>query len=183
MTTFDIPFPTLHSPCVLALGTFDGVHIGHAAVISRAVDESKKRGVASAVWCFATVPRAFFGGDVAPICTPDEKARRICALGVDVLIMPPVTADLLSMTPRDFVDSLVASLSPCHVVCGFNYTFGAHASGNTDTLRALLDKRGISLTVVEPVTRGGIPVSSTLIRQLIESGDTKSARELLGYDA
>ena len=182
MTIFRTPFPHFSNHCVLALGTFDGVHIGHAAVISRAVEEAAHRRIPSAVWCFSTIPRAFFGSDIAPICTPEEKASRIAALGVDMLVMPPVTHDVLAMSPRDFVDSVVSSLSPAHIVCGFNYTFGARASGNTDTLRRLLEPHGVTLTVVEPVMHNGVPVSSTVIRELITTGNTDAAKKLLGQE-
>lgn len=185
MVVYNKPFPDLEVGA-LALGTFDGVHIGHSAVISEAVRTAKELGLNSAVWCFSEPPKSVFDSSVKPLTSPDEKSRLIAALGVDALIMPPPTRELLAMEPDAFLDMLTLSLHPRRIVVGFNYTYGKGAAGNADTLRAYLKHRNspVALTVVPPVSSpaeyGGAPVSSTLIRKLTEEGDAEGAARLLG---
>lgn len=174
MQLYSIPFPRLHVGAI-ALGTFDGVHIGHAAVIRRAVAEAHAKDEPACVWCFSTPPRA-----VRPILKPNEKARLIASLGADALIMPELTAEILAMEPHDFLDTLISHLSPVDIVVGFNYTYGHRAAGNVGTLREYLDKKGIHLTVIPPVESDGVPVSSSEIRRRLADGI--SAVKLLGRD-
>ena len=177
MTIYNTPFPNLQHPCVVALGTFDGVHIGHAAVITAAVGKARTLSARTpaAVWCFTQPPKS----DKA-LTTPDEKANLIAALGADELIMIPPAPELLSLSPEQFADALITSLCPLHVVVGYNYTYGKGAAGTPDTLREYLARHGIGLSVIPPVEYGGVPVSSTAIRRLIAAGDTAAASDLLG---
>ena len=176
MKIYNTPFPNLRQPSVVALGTFDGVHIGHAAVITAAVEKAKKLGIRAVIWCFTHPPKSD-----SVITTPEEKASLIAALGADALIMmPPTTPELLSLTPEDFADALIASLCPLHIVVGYNYTYGKGAAGTPDTLRAYLAPRGVGLSVIPPVEHNGVPVSSTAIRRLLAQGDAAPASALLG---
>ncbi len=166
MELYREPFPRIAGGVgALALGTFDGVHIGHAAVISRAIAEAAENGAPACVWCFASPPRA-----VRPLMSPEEKASVIGTLGVGVLIMPPPTEALLKEAPEEFLENLLSATSPRHIVVGYNYTYGSRAAGNVETLRAYLTPRGVPLTVIPPVTLNGEPVSSSTLRRLIERG-------------
>lgn len=181
MILYREPFPkTDLNISAVALGTFDGVHTGHRAVINEALRYAKERGGLCAVWCFAEPPRSFFSHDeVKLILSKEEKIRAMEKLGVDVLIMPELSSELLSVTAEDFMHSLENSLHASHIVCGFNYSFGADAAGTVETLAQYFHKRGVSVTVVPAVKNSdGRPISSTLIRKLIESG--RSADEFLG---
>ena len=171
------------TPCVVALGCFDGVHIGHRAVIAQAVETAKQMGLASAVWTFGEPPKNFFApGSVQVLTDKEEKCRLISDLGVDMLFCVDFTADIAALSPEKFFSEIVVRrLNAKHVVCGFNYTFGAKSAGNTELLAALCKQHKIGLTALEPVTSGGISVSSSLIRALITDGDVEKAREYLGY--
>lgn len=181
MTTYKNPYREMKSPCAVALGTFDGFHIGHAAVVGEAIAAAKRLGSAAAVFCFRDIPYNFFNKNKMPlICDADEKKRLFRNAGVDYLIMPEITSELMSIKAEEFLDLLSRTLHPTFVSCGFNYTFGAGKSGSTDLLYEYFTARGIEVKVVPPVTYGGEVVSSTLVRRAIENGDTGEARQLLG---
>ncbi len=175
MITLNGPFPMLGEPTVIALGTFDGVHVGHQAVIRRAVASAEEHGVKSCVWCFEYPPKNFFsGGKSELLLESDEKASVISSLGVDILINTTPTRDLLQMSPDDFLSSLCSSLKARCIVTGFNFTFGAMAAGNTDTIWRFAEKNGIGFAAVSGVTSpDGHTVSSTRIRQMIHSGQVE----------
>ena len=171
------------APSVVALGCFDGVHIGHRAVIEEAVRIAKESGLSSTVWTFSEPPKNFFApGSVQVLTDKAEKCRRIAELGVDVMFCVDFTEQIASLSPEEFFSEIVIKkLNAKHVVCGFNYTFGAKSAGNAELLSELCERHGIALTALEPVTLGGVSVSSSLIRSLITSGDVERAREYLGY--
>ncbi len=171
------------APSVVALGCFDGVHIGHRAVIEEAVRIAKESGLSSTVWTFSEPPKNFFApGSVQVLTDKEEKCRRIAELGVDVMFCVDFTEQIASLSPEEFFSEIVIKkLNAKHVVCGFNYTFGAKSAGNAELLSELCERHGIALTALEPVTLGGVSVSSSLIRSLITSGDVERAREYLGY--
>lgn len=172
MIIYKEPFPSIEGIASVALGTFDGVHKGHKIVIKKAVELAKESGGLSAVWCFSSPPKRFFvKNGPEPISTPEEKAAAIEELGVDILIMPELSAEILSVDAEKFLEKLSSSLSPKSVVCGFNYSFGAKALGTTETLSEFFKEHGVSVNVIPPVlTDDGTPVSSTLIRKRLELG-------------
>lgn len=167
------------SPLSVALGNFDGVHVGHAALITRAVEIAKARGIASAVWTFAD------GADALPnkpaanaITTTEEKLMLIAALGVDYAILESFER-VRGYSPERFVkELLIGKCGAVCAVCGFNFRFGAGGLGTGDTLAELM--RPYDCIVVPPVYADGIPVSSTGARLLIEAGDMEGAARLLG---
>ena len=169
--------------CVVALGCFDGVHIGHRAVIEAAVRIAKEKNLASAVWTFGEPPKNFFApGSVQLLTDRSEKCRLISTLGVDILFCVDFNAEIASLSPEEFFSEIVINkLNARHVVCGFNYTFGAKSAGSTELLTRLCESHGIGLTALDPITSGGISVSSSLIRSLIASGDMEKANQYLGY--
>ena len=171
------------APCVVALGCFDGVHIGHRAVIEEAIRTARESGLASAVWTFSEPPKNFFApGSVQILSDREEKCRRISLLGVDLLFCIDFDAHIAALSPEKFFSEIVLKqLNARHVVCGFNYTFGAKSAGNTALLRELCEEHGIKLTVLDPVTSDGVSVSSSLIRSHIENGEMESAQKYLGY--
>lgn len=175
-------FPKIDGGCVVAMGTFDGVHLGHRAVISRAVEIARKMSCPSCVWCFDVPPRVLFTGESAELLTPHkEKCALISSLGVDIMIGITPTKELLSMLPGEFLHALFDALSPAHIVTGFNFTFGAGASGNVDTLTAYAARYGVGTTTVGSVTApDGKTVSSTLIRETIRRGEVSECRAYLG---
>lgn len=165
------------SACV-ALGYFDGVHLGHRRVLARTVEAARQCGCTSAVFTFAPpLDRAVKG---KTILTPGEKARRIAALGVEHYVRPPFE-EFCTLSPEAFVhDVLAVRFGAKAVFCGDNFTFGSHKAGDVDTLRSLCAAAGISVEIVPMVQWGDAPVSSSRIRASLEAGDVKTASAMLG---
>ena len=161
----------------IALGTFDGVHLGHVAVL-RAAAESGFESVAVA---FRVPPKSFFTTDGIILTLEKEKTRLIKETGIKKIdyIDFPLVKDV---SPNDFFDSLVDKYSPAFIACGYDYTFGKGGKGDTKLLEALCCEKGIKLTVIDKVTLDGEPISSSRIRTLLKNGDVKKAASLLKRD-
>ena len=170
------------SACALALGMFDGVHIGHQTLIRTAIALARQEGIPAVVDTFDVHPLQVLFPERAPrqLLTNAQRAERIAQLGTDVLIMRPFTREYASQPPEEFLRGLCASLKPKHIVVGFNYTFGSRGAGNVQLLQAMAEEMGYRLTVIAPVTEGGETVSSTRIRAMLADGDRAGAEKLLG---
>ena len=171
-----------HRPTVVALGCFDGVHLGHAAVIGETRRQAQACNVACAVWTFAEPPRNFFAPRSVPLLTDQEsKGCLIEELGADLFFCVPFDETVCNMTAESFFEEILRKrMQACHLVCGYNYTFGAKGTGNVSLLRTLCDSHGVGLTVLPPVTVDSVTVSSSLIREKIEQGDPSTAATWLG---
>jgi riboflavin kinase/FMN adenylyltransferase len=167
---------------VIALGNFDGVHRGHAALLREAVAAAKERGCTSAALIFDRDPdNVFAGACVTPHLTDNEsKAAYIRELGIDEVIYIPFDARTANLSPSAFVEKTVKEFGAAMLVCGFHYRFGVGASGNADTLKRLCEQMGIGCRVIEPVTQEGMLISSTKIRSLVRSGNMELAAKLIG---
>ena len=153
----------------LAVGFFDGVHLGHQRILAQA----------DAVLTFTNHPATVFAPDRAPrlLMTAEERLAAISALGVRRVVACDFTPALASQTARAFADSLHQEFPDLDTVfCGPNWTFGAGGTGTADTLRAL----GFNVTVVPFATWRGEPVSSTRIRAELGEGDVSAAAAMLG---
>ena len=175
----------INSESAVALGCFDGVHIGHSKIISSTVKKAQELSLTSLVWSFQAPPKSFFGDGVnssTGVLTPkSEKRALIRKLGVDVLVCVPFNEKIAKLSPREFfVDILVNRLNARHIFCGFNYRFGYKGSGDATLLRELCDEFGVSLTVVDEITVDGNTVSSTAIRAFLASGEVERAHKMLG---
>lgn len=163
--------------CV-ALGYFDGVHLGHRLVLTRAVERARALGCGSAAFTF-TPPQ---GGGIKgkAILTPGEKRRRMAALGVGRVECPPFES-FCTLSPEEFVEQiLMGRLCARAVFCGENFAFGRGRVGNADTLRRLCAAHGVPVEAMPLLERDGAPVSSSRIRALLEAGDLPAANALLG---
>jgi len=170
------------SPSVVALGCFDGVHLGHVSVIRRAVEIAKELGAPCIIFTFDEPPKNLFSAEPVPlIASADRKAALISQLGVDTLVTVPFTKEIAALTPSEFAEQiLIKNLNAAHIVCGFNYTFGAKAQGNTEFLSDFCKERGIGLTAIPKLEIGNECVSSSLIREHILKGEVETAAKLLG---
>ncbi len=170
------------TPCVLALGCFDGVHLGHRAVINAAKKIATEHGLPLGVFTFATPPRNFFLPDSVPmICTTEDKLALLESLGVDICICVPCNNDIFSIEPEEFVSDIIFScLCASHIVCGYNYSFGKGGKGNPALIDSICKKRGAALTVIDEQIINGLSVSSSLVRLLVANGDVAQAATLLG---
>ncbi|WP_425060907.1 Bifunctional riboflavin kinase/FMN adenylyltransferase [Sporomusa carbonis] len=173
-------------PCIyMALGTFDGIHLGHQEIISRTVSQAKNENCISAVFTFSNHPLAVIDAERCPplIITNQEKVDLIAGLGVDILFNIAFTPGFLQLTPERFVEMLVSNLNLKHVIVGENFTFGYRGAGTPSVLTTAGTKHGFTVDVVNMVGVKGIVVSSTAIRQLIADGAVKQASDLLGRPA
>jgi riboflavin kinase/FMN adenylyltransferase len=162
----------------LAVGTFDGVHVGHRRVIGSAVAWGRDRGVPAAVVTFEPHPLQVLRPDDPPrlLTNLPLKADLIAALGVDELVVIPFTEELSRLEPEQFCEEVLEqALAARYVSVGANFRFGHGARGDA----RLLEARGFETAVVPLVHKGSEPVSSSRIRRLIERGEVAHARELL----
>jgi len=166
----------------VALGTFDGIHIGHQKIISTAVDLAKKSGGTSVVFTFSNHPLAAIDPHRCPpqIITPADKAKLIENLNVDILLSVPFTQDFLHLAPQEFIAVMLKHLRPSHLVIGPNYHFGYKGEGSPDTLKAAGAVSGFEVIVHPAVYLNNLVVSSTSIRQFIQQGKIAQAGLLLG---
>lgn len=171
-----------NTPTVVALGCFDGVHLGHTAVIRAATEQAKTMGLPSLVFAFSEPPRNFFSpGSVAVITEARDKEALIDALGADLCLSVPFDRSVAELSAEEFLETILFHrLRAAHVVCGFNYSFGANGRGNVTLLEDFCRRRGIGFTACPPTLLEGQPVSSSLIRSAIAKGDMPSVRRLLG---
>jgi len=170
-------------PRALALGTFDGVHAGHRAVIGRAVEVARERGLTSAVLTFDRHPLSVVDPARAPrlLTGAAEKRRLIAELGPDELVVLPFDERLAALTPAEFCrDLLATTLQARIVVVGENFNFGAGGAGDADALRSCGAAHGYETLVVTLVTEHGKTISSTRIRRLLSAGELEEVREILG---
>ena len=174
----------LHSfaaPCVVALGTFDGLHRGHLDVIGTAKQEAEQTGAKLAVFTFSNHPLEWINPAHVPVAlvTPAVKLQLLESLGVDVLIDIPFNQLVADLLPQQFLERLSALNYSCLVV-GENFTYGQRGVGNVYTLAASAQVMGFKLIVRKLVSNNGTIVSSTEIRRLITAGDVQQAAKMLG---
>lgn len=174
----------LHSfaaPCVVALGTFDGLHRGHLDVIGTAKQEAEHTGAKLAVFTFSNHPLEWINPAHVPVAlvTPAVKLQLLENLGVDVLIDIPFNQLVADLLPQQFLERLSALNYSCLVV-GENFTYGQRGVGNVYTLAASAQAMGFKLIVRKLVSNNGTIVSSTEIRRLITDGEVQQAAKMLG---
>ena len=167
----------------IALGTFDGVHRGHQAIIKEAVDIGKEKNIKSAVLTFDIHPRIFIPEQASPkiITDNNSKAKIIESLGVDYLFFVNFDESLRVLEYDRFLKYLVNNLKAKCIVCGYNYTFGKSGIGNTEILKQYKNIFNYDLKVVDRISFNNEKISSTIIREKISKGDIKDANRLLGY--
>lgn len=167
----------------VAVGNFDGVHLGHRAVIGEAGRIARDQGLPWAVLSFEPHPRSFFTPDQEPFrLTPFRiKARHIEELGVDNLIVLHFDQNFANLSANDFVMKvLVEGLGARHVVSGYDFVFGNKRAGNCELLLHKGQEEGFDFTCVSAVDDGETVYSSTGVRNCLRAGDPRGAAKLLG---
>ena len=167
---------------IVALGNFDGFHLGHQAVVGRAVERARAQRRPALVATFDPHPVRFFRPDAAPfrLTTLDQRARLFAAAGVDAMVVFRFDAALAALEAAAFVrERLVENLAIAGVVTGEDFTFGKGKSGNAATLAGFGDALGFVAETVGAVALDGAPVSSTRIRDALTAGDPRTAARLL----
>jgi len=167
----------------IALGNFDGVHLGHQAVIASARAVAEARGVALGAAVFEPHPRLFFQPDLPPfrLQTPRQRARALAELGVTEVFEIGFDAALAKSTDREFAERVLRDLlGVAHVSVGADFRFGHARMGDVESLKALGAELGFSVEAVAPVKGGGEKISSTAIREAIAAGEMRKAAAMLG---
>ena len=166
-------------PAVVALGMFDGVHLGHRALITRLLEEAKRLRALPVVYTFSNHPLEVLGGSVRLLSGIRERNMMLRSLGADEVESVPFTREMAHLSTEEFVDLLTEKWDVRGLVVGYNYTCGDRGAGTPETLLQIGGARGFSVSVVEPVLFEGEPVSSTRIREAVERGDVALAEQLL----
>ena len=162
----------------VAIGKFDGIHIGHATLINAAQKmhdtlKTRYKGIIWGVWTFLSSPYK----SAPTITTFEEKVKIFEELGVERIYVSEFE-DVRKMPPDIFANNILINRCGCvHTVCGYNFRYGAEAGGNTDTLTASFNG---NITVIPPVQSNGITVSSTEIRHAVSNGEIERAADMLG---
>ncbi len=174
----------LNCPSV-ALGNFDGVHLGHQAILAKAIKTAHEKGRDAVVYTFDPHPRLVLNKapEVPAITTQREKAEILEHLGIDVLILAEFSQEFASQGPVEFAQNILKEeLGARHIMIGENYRFGSNRAGNAETLKEMAPEMGFKVHVISPVTVGGKRVSSSRIREHLLQGEIREANELLGRE-
>lgn len=175
------PVPERYRGGVIALGNFDGFHLGHQAVVGRAVARARAEGRPVLVATFDPHPVRFFRPDAPPfrLTTLDQRERLFAAAGADAMLVFSFDAALAAKSAEEFAAILVADAGAAAVVTGQDFTFGKGRSGDVGKLAELGAALGMIAEAVGPVGLDGAPVSSSRIRQALQAGDCEAAARLL----
>ncbi len=167
----------------IALGFFDGLHLGHAALLQRAKARAQELGALPSVMTFDVHPDTLVFGREVPLINSalgrEDIIRR--EFGIDNVIFLHFNRRMMRMPWRDFLDAILAQLRICWIVVGHDFCFGYRGEGNAEKLRGYCEEHGIGCDVIPAVRLDGRIVSSTYIRTLIEAGDMEQARRYLGH--
>jgi len=171
---------------VVTMGTFDGLHRGHLAIVERLLAIAKKMDAPDVAVTFDPHPqRVLATDDRAPklLSTLQERLERFAALNVGCVVIIPFDREFSRWPAERYINELVLGrLGAGHLVVGYDHAFGHDRRGKTDLLRTELDRHHVPLDVVPPVKDGEGPVKSSRIRRLLAAGDLASANRMLGYD-
>ena len=171
---------SLDETCV-ALGYFDGIHLGHQAVINTTVKKAQLTHTIPTIFTFSQNPKSIIrNAEIKNISTQVQKEKLLCDIGIKLLYCVNFS-EIKDLPPIEFVEKiLVNTLQAKYVFCGFNFHFGKSASANADNLIEICKKYGIEASVIEPVKINGTIVSSSQIRECILKGEIKKVNILLG---
>ena len=169
---------------VIALGFFDGVHLGHAALLRRTVEEAARRGVTPAVFTFDRPPKEVLTGTPCPLInSPEDRKDLVQRLfGIREVLMVPFDHEMMTTPWDDFVTNiLVGRYHAVHLVAGHDHHFGHKNQGSPELLMEKCRELGLGCDIIPKVEVGGITVSSTYIRRLVEMGEIERANRFLGH--
>ena len=169
---------------VIALGFFDGVHLGHAALLRRTAEEAAARGVTPAVFTFDRPPKEVITGQPCPLINSPEDRRELVRrlYGIQEVIMVPFDREMMTTAWDEFVTRiLVGRYRAVHLVAGHDHHFGHKNQGSPELLMEKCRELGLGCDIIPKVEVGGITVSSTYIRRLVELGQIGRANRFLGH--
>jgi riboflavin kinase / FMN adenylyltransferase len=188
MKTIHLSYPhhlsdsTISGPYSLAIGFFDGIHLGHREVIGKAKEIAKAEGLKLAVMTFDPHPSIVLGQrneQVFYITPLDQKLELLESMGVETTFIVRFTSDFAQLTPETFVDTFIRHLNVKHVTAGFDFTFGAFGKGDMGVMKELAND-DFKVSVVKKKSDCHEKISSTRIRHALKAGDMEKVHELLG---
>ncbi len=167
---------------VMALGFFDGIHIGHAALMNMIIKRAQEYDAEPAVLTFDVHPDSLvFKKNVPLINSADDRERILSrCFGIDDVVVVHFSQSVMHMDWKVFIDELIDDMDLCHIVVGHDFKFGYKGLGTAEKLKEYCAQQGVGCDIIPPVCKDGVIVSSTLIRGLIESGEIEKANEYLG---
>ncbi|MEO1247993.1 MAG: bifunctional riboflavin kinase/FAD synthetase [Pseudomonadota bacterium] len=179
----DLPHASLERGSVVTIGAYDGLHLGHQALLAKVREQAGEKDLAAVVMSFEPTPKEFFGGDSPParLMRFREKYEALAEFGLDVFFCPRFSPSMRGIEALDFVRQiLVHGLRARHVIVGDDFHFARQRSGNTETLKRAGQVLDFEVEAISSVIVDGVRVSSTAIRRALAAGECGRAAELLG---
>ncbi|WP_282036133.1 bifunctional riboflavin kinase/FAD synthetase [Saccharicrinis aurantiacus] len=185
MKVYSDPNKYNNTSTVVTLGMFDGVHLGHKQLLSKVVTTARNIDARSVVVTFWPHPRLVLGKnaeDLKFITTLDEKIALLEKEGIDDLILLPFNLELAALSAKEFIEQvLIAKFGMQHLIMGYNHRFGKDRIDDYSVYQSIANENQFGISKVEAVKVGSVNVSSTVVRNAIETGDVVLAKALLSY--
>ena len=174
-------YEILENKTYIALGSFDGLHLGHMTLIKKCIELAEENHGSSMVYTFKNHPLTVVNPNIAPklIMTNDNKINILCGVGVEILCLVEFNKQMMQTSAEEFIIELINKYNMGGVVVGFNYRFGHKNQGNVELLKELGEKYNFKVEVINPLDFDQELISSSRIRALIESGDIAEANKML----
>jgi riboflavin kinase / FMN adenylyltransferase len=174
--------PEPKEQCVVALGNFDGVHLGHQRLLESGLEKAAQLGVKLAVLLFEPHPLKFLFPErsIGFLTTQEERIKAFSHIGVDTVYLLPFNREMAETSPEKFVKEILVRMGVAHIVVGFNYSFGALGKGTPEDLQRYGNEFGFGVSVLQAQMIDGKIISSTAIRKALQQGDVEQAKRLLG---
>jgi len=169
----------------LALGSFDGVHIGHRALLEKSIQISRKKGLGSSALCFSPNPKRYFASENSPflqIYSLEQNLQEVIALGVEAVFIKEFDEACSQMTAEAFLNFVFDKVKFEDLVVGFDFKFGKDRSGDHESLNRWCVKNSVALHIVKEKTQNAQKISSTRIKKLLKAERVEEAAALLGRD-
>lgn len=169
-------------PCIVSIGTFDGVHRGHQHLLAKVRERAATLGISSLVVTFEPTPVQLFNPDLfkGRLTTAERKLELIDACGIDRVLVLPFTRKFAKLSPEEFMAQLVSEVQPVELWVGSDFALGHGRTGSVDRLREIGSELNLVVNDVDRIDFDGMAMSSTVIRNLIAEGHVEAAERLLG---
>jgi riboflavin kinase/FMN adenylyltransferase len=171
-----------YEPTVIALGNFDGVHLGHQEILKKGLEKAQSLNIKLSVLLFDPHPlKVLYPERKLNLLTGrEERLMLFEEIGVHKVFLLPFTSQFANTSPREFAQEILSRIGARHVVVGFNYSFGYQGKGNSEELKNLGEEQGFRVSVVQAQKINDIVISSTEIRRYLLNGEISLAKEMIG---